>query len=122
MIRDARTAYSTRPVRAQTMPLVLIVEDDPIIREALSDALSSAGHAVRAVDSALVGLREVRREAPDLVILDLGLPDLDGTEALRMIRAVSQVPVIVATARRGELEAIRLLNAGADDYLTKPFS
>ncbi len=104
------------------MPLVLIVEDDAIIRDALSDALSSAGHAVRAVDSALAGLREVRQEEPDLVILDLGLPDLDGSDALRMIRAVSEVPIIVATARRGELEAIRLLNAGADDYLTKPFS
>lgn len=104
------------------MPLVLIVEDDPIIRDALSDALSSAGHAVKAVASALSGLRELRQEEPDLVILDLGLPDLDGADALRMIRAVSEVPVIVATARRGELEAIRLLNAGADDYLTKPFS
>ncbi|HCT78907.1 MAG TPA: DNA-binding response regulator [Micromonosporaceae bacterium] len=104
------------------MPLVLIVEDDPIIREALSDALSAAGHAVRAVDSALAGLRELRQEPPDLVILDLGLPDLDGADALRMLRAVTDVPVIIATARRGELEAIRLLNAGADDYLTKPFS
>lgn len=104
------------------MSLVLIVEDDPIIREALSDALSHAGHVVRAVDTALAGLRELRQEAPDLVILDLGLPDLDGSDALRMLRAVSDVPVIVATARRGELEAIKLLNAGADDYLTKPFS
>lgn len=104
------------------MPLVLIVEDDPIIRDALSDALSAAGHTVRAVDSALAGLRVVRQEPPDLMILDLGLPDLDGADALRMIRTISDVPVIVATARRGELEAIKLLNAGADDYLTKPFS
>jgi len=104
------------------MPLVLIVEDDTIIRDALSDALGNAGHTVRAVDSALAGLRELHREPPDLVILDLGLPDLDGADALRMLRAVSDVPVIVATARRGELDAIRLLNAGADDYLTKPFS
>ncbi|GIH06301.1 DNA-binding response regulator [Rhizocola hellebori] len=104
------------------MPLVLIVEDDPIIREALSDALAGAGHVVRAVDSALAGLRQLRQEPPDLVILDLGLPDLDGADALRMLRAITNVPVIVATARRGEVEAIRLLNAGADDYLTKPFS
>ncbi|HEX6684943.1 MAG TPA: response regulator transcription factor [Candidatus Limnocylindrales bacterium] len=104
------------------MPLMLIVEDDSIIREALSDALSSAGHTVRAVGSALAGLRSLREEPPDLVILDLGLPDLDGAEALRILRASSDVPVIVATARRGELDAIRLLNAGADDYLTKPFS
>jgi DNA-binding response OmpR family regulator len=104
------------------MPLVLIVEDDPIIRDALSDALSTAGHSVRAVDTALAGLRELRQTPPDLIILDLGLPDLDGADALRMMRAITDVPVIVATARRGELEAIRLLNAGADDYLTKPFS
>jgi DNA-binding response OmpR family regulator len=104
------------------MPLVLIVEDDPIIRDALSDALAGAGHGVRAVDSALAGLRELREAPPDLVILDLGLPDLDGADALRMLRAITNVPVIVATARRGEMEAIRLLNAGADDYLTKPFS
>jgi two-component system, OmpR family, KDP operon response regulator KdpE len=104
------------------MPLVLIVEDDPIIRDALSDALTTAGHGVRAVDTALAGLRELRSAPPDLIILDLGLPDLDGAEALRMMRAMTDVPVIVATARRGEPEAIRLLNLGADDYLTKPFS
>src|SRR5689334_18308925 len=104
------------------MPLVLIVEDDPIIREALTDALAGAGYGVHAVDTALAGLRQLRQEPPDLVILDLGLPDLDGAEALRMLRAVTGIPVIIATARRGEVEAIRLLNAGADDYLTKPFS
>ncbi len=79
------------------MPLVLIVEDDPNIREALSDALTAAGHAVRAVDTALGGLRQLRQEPPDLVILDLGLPDLDGADALRMLRAASDVPVIIAT-------------------------
>src|SRR5262245_12234386 len=104
------------------MPLVLIVEDDTIIRDALGDALSNAGHTVRGVDSTLAGLRELHRDPPDLVILDTGLPDLDGAEALRMMRAVSDGPVIVATARRGGLDAIRLLNAGADDYLMKPFS
>ena len=104
------------------MPLVLIVEDDLIIREALTDALAGAGYGVRAVETALAGLRQLRQEPPDLVILDLGLPDLDGAEALRMLRTVTDIPVIIATARRGEVEAIRLLNAGADDYLTKPFS
>ncbi|NUT23164.1 MAG: response regulator transcription factor [Hamadaea sp.] len=104
------------------MPLVLAVEDDPTVRAALSDALTSAGYAVRAVGTALECLHETTKSAPDLVILDLGLPDMDGAQALRMIRAVSRVPVIVATARRGELDTIRLLNAGADDYVTKPFS
>jgi DNA-binding response OmpR family regulator len=67
-------------------------------------------------------LRVLTVERPDLVILDLGLPDIDGTEALRMIRAVSDVPVIIATARRAERDIITLLHAGADDYVTKPFS
>jgi DNA-binding response OmpR family regulator len=104
------------------MPLVLLVEDDPAIRRALSRALADAGYAVRAVDTALDALRVVTAEHPAVVILDLGLPDMDGAHALVMIRAVSAVPVIVATARRGENETIRLLNAGADDYVTKPFS
>jgi DNA-binding response OmpR family regulator len=104
------------------MPLVLVIEDDQTIREALSAALRAAGYAATSAGTALQGLRDVTATRPDLVILDLGLPDLDGADALRMLRAVSDVPVIVATARRGELEAVRLLNAGADDYLTKPFS
>jgi DNA-binding response OmpR family regulator len=64
----------------------------------------------------------VTDDRPDLVILDLGLPDIDGADALRMMRSVSDVPVIVATARRSEGDIIRLLNDGADDYVTKPFS
>ena len=104
------------------MPLVLLVEDDPAIRRALSRALTDAGYAVRAVDTALDALRAVTAEQPAVVLLDLGLPDMDGSHALVMIRAVSAVPIIVATARRGEIETIRLLNAGADDYVTKPFS
>jgi DNA-binding response OmpR family regulator len=104
------------------MPLVLLVEDDPAIRRALSRALVDAGYAVHAVDTALDGLKAVRAERPAVVLLDLGLPDMDGGHALVMIRAVSDVPIIVATARRGETETIRLLNAGADDYVTKPFS
>ena len=104
------------------MPLVLLVEDDPAIRRALSRALTDAGYAVRAVDTALDALRAVTAEQPAVVLLDLGLPDMDGSHALVMIRAVSAVPIIVATARRGENETIRLLNAGADDYVTKPFS
>ncbi|MEV7225481.1 MULTISPECIES: response regulator transcription factor [Polymorphospora] len=104
------------------MPLVLLVEDDPAIRRALTHALSEAGYAVCPVDSALAALREVTARPPAVVILDLGLPDMDGADALVMIRAVSDVPIIVATARRGENDVIRLLNAGADDYVTKPFS
>jgi len=104
------------------MPTVLLVEDDATVRGALVRALTDAGHAVRPVGTALDALREVTTDRPDLVILDLGLPDMDGADALRMLRGVCDVPVIVATARTGEQDIIRLLNAGADDYVTKPFS
>ena len=104
------------------MALILLVEDDRIITAALSRALTDAGHVVRPVGRAAEALKIVTEERPDLVILDLGLPDIDGTDALRMMRTVSEVPVIVATARRAEADIIALLSAGADDYVTKPFS
>jgi DNA-binding response OmpR family regulator len=104
------------------MPTVLLVEDDNVIRTALIRALSRGGHVVNAVATAVDGLREVAVRRPDIVVLDLGLPDVDGATALRMMRGNSDVPVIVATARTGEANIIRLLNAGADDYVTKPFS
>jgi DNA-binding response OmpR family regulator len=104
------------------MPTVLLVEDDSVIRTALIRTLTSAGHVVSAVGTALDALREVAVQPPDVVVLDLGLPDVDGAAALRMMRGDSDVPVIVATARTGEANIIRLLNAGADDYVTKPFS
>jgi DNA-binding response OmpR family regulator len=92
------------------------------VRSALIRHLSGAGHTVRSVGTALEALREVAQVGSDVVILDLGLPDLDGSEALKMLRGLSDVPVIVATARDDEAEIVRLLNAGADDYLVKPFS
>jgi DNA-binding response OmpR family regulator len=104
------------------MPTVLLVEDDTTIRTALVKALTRVGHVVNAVGTAVDGLREVAVGRPDVVVLDLGLPDVDGAAALRMMRGNSDVPVIVATARTGEANIIRLLNAGADDYVTKPFS
>lgn len=99
-----------------------MVEDDPSIRSALLRALTELGHAVSSAPDALTGLRAAVDEDPDLVVLDLGLPDLDGSEALRMLRAVSEVPVIVATARDDDPTAVRALNSGADDFLAKPFS
>jgi DNA-binding response OmpR family regulator len=86
------------------------------------DVLSTHGYTVRSAPDGFSALREVTQVALDAVVLDLGLPDLDGSDALRMLRGISQVPVIVATARDDEAEIIRLLNAGADDYLVKPFS
>jgi DNA-binding response OmpR family regulator len=104
------------------VPFVLVVEDDPAIRSALIRSLGERGHAVASAADAMSGLREAVESRPDLVVLDLGLPDLDGTEMLRMLRAVSQVPVIVATARDDDQSVVRALDAGADDYVVKPFS
>jgi len=104
------------------MASVLVVEDDQFVRSALIRHLTEAAHIVRSVGTALEALREVAHFRFDVVILDLGLPDLDGSEALKMLRGITDVPVIVATARDDESEAVRLLNAGADDYLTKPFA
>ncbi|MGW6916026.1 response regulator transcription factor [Kitasatospora sp. NPDC054939] len=104
------------------MATVLVVEDDPFVRSALIRHLAGTGHAVRSVGTALEALREVAQVGCDLVILDLGLPDLDGSEALKMIRGLTNVPVIISTARDDEAEIVRLLNDGADDYLVKPFS
>ncbi len=101
---------------------LLLVEDDVKIRTMLTRALSERGHAVASAATAMTGLQQALHERPDLVILDLGLPDLDGAEMLRMLRAVSKVPVIVATARDADAEVVRLLDQGADDYVVKPFT
>lgn len=103
------------------MPKVLIVEDDPTIRTAVMRALTGKGYAVVTAHTAMTGLNLAVSEQPDAVVLDLGLPDLDGREVLRMIRAVSSVPVIVATARGGEADIVHSLDAGADDYVVKPY-
>jgi DNA-binding response OmpR family regulator len=104
------------------MASVLLVEDDPVVRAAITRALTGQGHIVHGAALAIEALREVTANNYDVVVLDLGLPDLDGGDALRMIRGVTNTPVVIATARDDEAEIIRLLNAGADDYLVKPFS
>lgn len=104
------------------MPQVLLVEDDPRIRSALLRALGERGHAVHAEGTGMAALQVAMRTPPDVVVLDLGLPDVDGREWLRMFRGISQVPVVVATARDDEDEIVATLDAGADDYVVKPFS
>jgi DNA-binding response OmpR family regulator len=104
------------------MASVVIIEDEQRIRELVARVLADQGYDVIAVPSAMEGLQSVVKETPDLVILDMGLPDLDGSELMKMIRAVSEVPIIVATARGDDRDIVRTLNAGADDYLVKPFS
>ena len=103
------------------MAQLLLVEDDAAIRGALIRALGERGHAVASTPGAMDALRQILETPPDLVLLDLGLPDIGGYEALRMIRAVSAVPIMVITARDEESEIIRVLDAGADDYVIKPF-
>jgi DNA-binding response OmpR family regulator len=101
---------------------IFVVEDDQRIREALARTLSARGHAVRTASTAMDALAEIVATKPDAVVLDLGLPDVDGSELLRMLRAVSDVPIVVATARDDEAEIVRLLDAGADDYVVKPYA
>jgi DNA-binding response OmpR family regulator len=104
------------------MPRIVLIEDDVEIRRLAAAALADQGHDVESAGRALEGLELAVKGAPDLVVVDLGLPDMDGTELLRMIRAVSQVPVIVITARGADETVVATLDAGADDYLVKPFS
>jgi DNA-binding response OmpR family regulator len=104
------------------MAQVLLVEDDAAIRTALTRALRDQGHTVSAVGSGMPALSAAVEHKPDVVLLDLGLPDIDGADVLSMLRAVSDVPVIVATARDDEQEMVRLLDLGADDYIIKPFT
>ncbi|HSS66975.1 MAG TPA: response regulator transcription factor [Nocardioidaceae bacterium] len=104
------------------MAQVLIIEDDPTIRPALTRALNAMSHVASTAATAMDGLRQTVDSQPDVVLLDLGLPDLDGASLLAMIRAVSSVPVIVISARDDDRSVVDLLNAGADDYLVKPFT
>ena len=104
------------------MAQIVLIEDDVDIRRLVAEALAVQGHDVESAAVALDGLQLAVKGNPDLVIMDLGLPDLDGTELLRMIRAVSQVPIVVITARGADDVVVRTLDSGADDYLVKPFS
>ncbi len=103
------------------MASILVVEDDPDIRRALVRGLGTLGHAVASVGSGIPAIEHVVKESPDVVLLDLGLPDVDGVTLLSMIRAVSEVPVIVVTAADDDETSVRALDGGADDYVVKPF-
>jgi DNA-binding response OmpR family regulator len=103
------------------MPSVLVVEDDAAIRSGVVRGLEQRGMAVAGVPAGLPALELVVRDKPDVVLLDLGLPDVDGLQVLAMIRAVSQVPVVVVTAQDDDRTVVAALDAGADDYVVKPF-
>jgi len=101
---------------------VLIIDDEPAIGRALRPALQGHQFAVSVAVTGAEGLSRLAREEPDLVLLDLGLPDADGLVVLRQIRAQSAAPIIILSVRGGERDKIAALDEGADDYLTKPFS
>jgi len=101
---------------------VLVIDDEPEIRRAVRAGLAGAGFVVEWAQTAAEGLELVARWHPDVVILDLSLPDRDGLDACRELRSWSQVPIIVLSVRTGDSDKIAALEGGADDYLTKPFS
>ncbi len=101
---------------------MLAIEDDADIRQLLRTLLGREGYYVTEASTGREGLRTFHQARPDVVILDLGLPDLDGWQVLERIRDMSDTPVLVLTARSAERDKVRGLNGGADDYLTKPFS
>jgi DNA-binding response OmpR family regulator len=104
------------------MARVLLIEDDDAIRSSLLRDLGARGHVVATAPSGLSGLNTALDAKPEVVLLDLGLPDVEGADVLAMLRSVSDVPVIVTTARDDDASAVRLLDAGADDYIVKPFT
>ena len=104
------------------MPTILIVEDDDTVREALSAGLESEGYEVILSDNGLDGLKQAKEEGPDLILLDLILPEMDGLSVCRALRRASDVPIIMLTARGTEMDKIVGLETGADDYVVKPFS
>lgn len=101
---------------------IVIIDDETQIRRMLRIALKSADYEIAEAENGSEGLTQIARQQPDLVILDLGLPDMDGHQLLSELRGWSSVPVIVLSVRAGEREKVRALDAGAQDYVTKPFS
>ncbi len=109
------------PTASAGGPVVLVIEDDPPIRRFLRVTLGNRGYRLFEADTGEAGLVEAATRQPDIVILDLGLPDMDGLEVIRRLREWSAVPIIILSARGQERDKIAALDAGADDYLSKPF-
>ncbi len=103
------------------MTRVLIVDDEPQIRRALRTSLQAHGYEVETAATGREGVERAADAGPDLLLLDLGLPDMDGTEVIRRLRSFSEVPVIVLSVRDQQGDKVAALDAGADDYVTKPF-
>lgn len=101
---------------------ILVVEDDPAVRNLISTALETRGYQYATAETGKAAIASAATTAPDIVLLDLGLPDVDGVDVIRRIRTWSNMPIIVISARSDDSDKIDALDAGADDYLTKPFS
>ena len=102
--------------------LILVVEDDPPVRNLIATTLKAHDYRYLTADTGEGAVMEAASHAPDVILLDLGLPDMDGVEVIRRVRGWSNVPIIVISARSEDADKIAALDAGADDYLTKPFS
>jgi two-component system, OmpR family, KDP operon response regulator KdpE len=113
-------AERARP--STTGPVVLVIEDEPPIRRFLRPTLASQGYRLVEAETGEDGLLQAATRQPDLVILDLGLPDLDGLQVIRRLREWTAVPIIVLSARGAESDKVAALDAGADDYVAKPFA
>jgi DNA-binding response OmpR family regulator len=105
----------------ELVAMVLLIEDDGSIRSAVARTLTDRGHVVSSSNTGMSGLAIAVDNPPDVVLLDLGLPDIEGLQVLAMLRAVSAIPVIVITARDDDADMVRALDDGADDYVVKPF-
>ena len=103
-------------------PLIFVVEDDPAVRNLIVAALEAHGLRHMAVETAHAAIAAASSQTPSIVLLDLGLPDMDGVKVVESVRTWSGMPIIVVSARSEDADKIRALDAGADDYLTKPFN
>jgi two-component system, OmpR family, alkaline phosphatase synthesis response regulator PhoP len=121
-LREEAGAPASLLYDAHAMKTILVVDDEPKIAALARDYLEHAGYAVVVASDGKAALDQVRRSRPDLVVLDLGLPELDGLDVTREIRRTSTIPIVMLTARDDELDKLLGLELGADDYLTKPFS
>ena len=118
----SRTEHDTRASAGENRPpRILVVDDERAIRTLLNASLSAHGYAVYQAEDGEQSIQQVRSVRPDVILLDLGLPDVDGTEIIRCVREWATTPIIVLSVRDDEAQKIAALDAGADDYLTKPF-